>query len=252
MSVLDRYFALLTEGEGDQAARQDARDVYQRALEALRKVKPSGLELPKPGKLIASLNLGELLKEPELDDLDLAFEKSSSESVRGQMGVVGDRARIVIQVALQGKGPAAELTPEQWRQVVAKTAPSLLERAREIFFHEFTHYRDWKRMGKKTSVLGKTPKMSTHGKQAYYSSPLEFNAFLQQGLGNIEHYLAGKPPAEVEKTVGPSADEFYRRVLKVLTPGFAQNLTPAYQAKLKKRVAKAYEDIKAKMTQEKG
>lgn len=248
MNVLDGYFSIFNEGSNDAKLRQQALDVFKRSQEALRNIRPDMVNIPEAGKSIASVNLGDVLGDSDLKDLDLRFIKGETDRLRGALKVKGKKASLDIQVSIQpgpSKSGTGDITPDQWKAVMVKNAHRVLERAREVFFHEFVHYQDWKRMGKKTKVLSKTPGMKTHGAQAYYSSPLEFNAFLQQGLSNIEHYLDGKGPADIKKTIGNSADEFYRRVLKVLMPGFAKNLTPKYQAKLKKRVAQMWNDIKS-------
>lgn len=254
MSILDRYFQIFTEGANDQQFRQRAIDVGRRVQVALRNIPTAKLGVSKGPEKNVVVNVGELLDDPELGDLDIHFVKKIEPGTtttkkldrRAQFkgGTKSDpNRRIEIYVEL----PAAiinKLTPEKWKGLVALHGEKIMDRAKELFWHEFIHYMDHKRIHpedpkKRSQVF----KQKGTDPKSYFNNPLELNAFIQQGLSRVENHLTSVGSrAEAEKIIGKSADEFYKTMLKLLSPGFAKNLNDQNKNKLKKRVAQMWTD----------
>ena len=250
MNVLDKYFQIFREGSEDQKFRQRALDVFKRVLEDLRTLKTTDLDTPKAGKNIVSLKVGETLDDADLDDLHIWFVmRDDSIPVNRRAMFVGssktDYRRIEIYVDVPST-MVPRMTPEIWKRVIAKNGAKVFERVQEIFWHEFVHYMDFKRMHpvSRSKAFGKTKNLkgvADPGK--YFNDPIELNAFIQQGLGRVQNHLANAgSKEEVEKVIGKSPNDFYRLMLKVLSPGFAKNLTDRNKNKLKKRVAQMWTD----------
>jgi hypothetical protein len=253
MSVIDNYFNIFREGADDAKYRQRALDTSRKLEAALKHIKASDLEFPKPGQQIVSLNLGEFLKDPELNDLDLFFvarDESENATRRGaflnKVKSGGKRIELYVDVP----DLVMNLAPEKWKNIVVTNASKILDRSKDIFWHEFVHYMDMKRMSpasqkasfKKTAALG-----GTKNPGAYFNDPVEFNAFTQQGLTRVEDHLSKLgSKAEVQKLIGKDANEFYKLVLKVLSPGMKQNLNDKFKNKLKKRVAQMWDHTMAR------
>lgn len=274
MSILDRYFGLFSEGADDAKHRARALDVYERTLEALKHIKPSDLGIPSSREKNVSVDLGELLDEPELSDLELWFTpwtKHGEGKTGGKDGEFGHTknkyVKYVRLFVMLGKDvDANELTAraknipiEKWKDLIARNASKILQRSKQAFWHEFIHYIDYNRVHpdsrpgafQKKNQLGNLkshdPVDIEKKKAKYYNDPIEFNAFVQQGLSQIENHLRSiKSKADAQKLVGKSANEFYTLVLKVLTPSFVKYMDEKFKAKLKKRVAQMYQEIMQK------
>lgn len=249
MSILDTYFNLL-EGADDQKFRTLASNTFKGLLKAFGSVNPSDLKLPKAGKPVVSVNLGELLKKKQFKNLELwimAVEDVKGVATRGRffMSLGGKPARIELYVSAP-KNVLDVLTPESWKQVVQKKIVQILPRMQDVFTHEFIHYLDIGRMNPDTreKAVDKSIMAAQSGEDSkYYTDPLEYNAFLQQGLTKIQNYIGNtKSKAKVERVIGKTPTEFYNLVLKVIPPEMKKNMNDVYKNKLKKRVAQMWTD----------
>lgn len=249
MSILDTYFNLL-EGADDQKFRTLATSTFKGLLKALESVKESDLKMPKAGKLVVSVSVGELLKKKQFKDLELWFE--AVEDVKGKatrgrffMSLGGKPARIELYVSAP-KNVIDVLTPESWKQVVQKKIAQILPRMQEVFTHEFIHYLDVGRMNpdSREKAVDKSILAAKSGEDSkYYTDPLEYNAFVQQGLTKIQNYIGNtKNKAKVEAVIGKTPTEFYNLVLKVIPAEMKKHMNDVYKNKLKKRVAQMWTD----------
>jgi len=254
MSILDQYFQIFSEGASDQQFRQRAIDIGRRVQVALRNIPVAKLGVSKGPEKNIVVNIGELLTDPELTDLDIHFVKKVENVEAGKKNldrraqfkggtVSSPNKRIEIYVELP-PDVVSKLTPEKWKGLVASHGEKIMDRAKELFWHEFIHYMDYNRIHpqdpkRRSQVF----KKKGDDKKSYFNNPLELNAFIQQGLSRVENHLTSVGSrAEVMKVIGKSADEFYKTMLKLLSPGFAKNLTDQNKNKLKKRVAQMWTD----------
>lgn len=268
MSVLDQYFSLLTEGQDDAKFRQRAQDAFQKLLQVLPSKKDSWEQGAERGTRIdAKLRLGEVLDDKDMGDLVLTLSLE-----RGHMSHYGGFRQkpeptlefFVDPESLGMKSwQARELKADSWKKLVQEKGSEILRKIGTTFVHEFVHYMDWKRMGSRAGdVFTKTADSQRSSDKDeyernidYHNSPLEFNAFFQEGIANLEAYLKGLPPDQrmktAEKLLGKSPDEFYRRVKAAaeerssdfFKAGFVSNLMSKNQAKFKKRIAQAWNDV---------
>jgi hypothetical protein len=118
---------------------------------------------------------------------------------------------------------------------------------KEYLVHEVTHYLDYKRA--KDLKPGSTQKLvkkrgTTDG---YYNSPLEFNAFFQQGLHAILKDLRERPAGSRfrKEDAFDSFANFLKDHLFLFDRGFRDHLDATYQKKFKRRLYKLYTLIKA-------
>jgi hypothetical protein len=245
--VLDRYFKIF-EGADDSKFRSIALDIYKKTLEALKGDGRRRLTKSKAGKPITTVNLGELLKNPELDNLEMWFIAKPPVTGTKTFGrfIPGSSTRpnrIELNVYAKSDLP----TPEKFHQVLADGgAVKVLESAREVFWHEFVHFMDSERIGpEKMKDLAKSSssKAKTRDVKGYYNDPLEYNAFVQQGLTKIDHFLQGKTPEQAKSLIGKDANEFYKLVLQVIPSDMRRVMTDTYKQKLKKRVAQMWSDL---------
>jgi hypothetical protein len=115
--------------------------------------------------------------------------------------------------------------------------------ARSVFIHEYIHLLDYHRIGpavmKRLNLIG-------IGDEGYHNSPLELNAYIQQGLARVEDELkrAGSKEAALA-VMGKTPQEFHKRVLKHMNKSFLKNLTDDNKKKLAKRVYQMYKDVSA-------
>lgn len=268
MSVLDQYFSLLTEGPNDAKFRKRAQDVFQKLLQVLPSKKNDWYAGAERGTRIdAKLHLGEVLGDQELGDLNLTLSLE-----RGHMSHYGgfrQKPEPTIEFFVEPEDiglkqwQARELKPDSWKKLVQDRGAEILKGVQTTFIHEFIHYMDWKRMGDRAdAVFTKTADSQRSGDKDefernidYHNSPLEFNAFFQEGVANIENYIRNLPGDQrlkaAEKLLGKSPNEFYQRVVQAaeeragshFKPGFVTNLLTKNQAKFKKRIAQAWTDI---------
>lgn len=254
MNILDSYFGIF-EGAEDSKHRQVALDLYKKLLERFRTIKDADLKTPKPAEPYVSMNVGELLNDPEYDDLDLAFiatKETSKEAVNGKMSarVKGQNSLMSLYVGVPEVTLPRIKTPE-WKKIMKKNIHVVFSRMREIFWHEFIHYADLKRMSPKSQkgAFAKSVKASREGGGKYYSDPLEYNAFVQQGLIKIDDFLLSgvKDKAEATRLLGGSPTKFYQMVLKVIPYQMQKAMTDDYKNKLKKRVAQMWMDTMSRL-----
>jgi len=268
MSVLDSYFNIFNEGADDNKHRQHAVDVYERIFEALGgDLKGKFKQSPGTSNSV-TVNIGELIGDKDLENLNLRFvegstraqsdtEKSVGSNFRAKASFKGSVIGGKHSIQLHVPGAGFTQDPIGWKKFVEKNAKSMFKRFENGFFiHEFIHYVDFLRIHpddieKKSKAFYKSKK----GNKSYYNDPLELNAYIQQGLGRLEHHLrslTGKHPEgssgqrveklKVRALIGKSPNEFYTKVLSVLPEGFAENLTDANKNKLKKRAAQMWTD----------
>jgi hypothetical protein len=250
VSALDAYFRVFSEGAEDAKFRQRALDVQRRVLEALRDTKPNELDVPKPGKNIASVNVGEVLGDPDLMDLELWFVMRDSSIPASRRAIfIGSKTRDEKRIEIYVDVPPnvqADMTSDVWKRIISKNGVKVFERTKEYFWHEFVHYMDFKRMSptSRAKSFGKASKLGGGANPTkYFRDPVEFNAFVQQGLSRVEDHLKdARTKADAEKLIGKSVNDFYKLMLSVLTPGFAKNLDDRFKNKLKKRVAQMWTD----------
>lgn len=251
VSILDSYFKIF-EGADDQKFRKQGLEVSSKLQKALQNIKPTDLDKPKPGTNVVSVNVGELLKNDELKDLNLWFQArsdSSGQTVRG--GFLSSPSKGTSRIVLFVDVPedvVSKLTDDVWAKIISKQGATVLSRSEEIFWHEFIHYMDYKRMSPDSRKKAFQRAGALGGKNKnvskYYNNPVETNAFIQQGLSRIENHLsAAKDKGAVQKLIGTSANDFYKRVTKVLSPGVFKNMDDKNKAKLKKRVAQMWNDV---------
>lgn len=250
MSALDEYFDIFREGADDAKYRQRALDTGRKLAAALGKLKPTDLDFPKAGKTITSVDLGELLKDPELEDLQVWFVARDENENASRRGVFVNKVKSgAKRIELYYDIPhdaMAKVTPDVWKSIVLKKAPQMFDQLNEIFWHEFVHYMDMKRMGPssqraafaKVNALG-----GVSNPKKYFNDPVEYNAFVQQGLTRVEDHLSKVGSwVDAQKLIGKNPTEFYRLVLRVLSPGMKQVLDDKFKNKLKKRVAQMWND----------
>lgn len=118
--------------------------------------------------------------------------------------------------------------------------------AKEILVHEITHYLDYKRS---TVNPGSTQKLiKKRGPVAgYYNSPLEFNAFFQQGLHAILKDLRERPYGSrfrKDETLA-TFQNFLADNLYSFNHSYREHLDDTYKRKFKRRLYKLYTLIKA-------
>jgi hypothetical protein len=121
--------------------------------------------------------------------------------------------------------------------------------------HELTHYQDRSRQTTPTrgKFNQKVQAVSSKDPEAYFNSPLEFNAYFQQGMHNvISSYIIGserhyfKPSANFKALA--SFDAFKRAHLFDFDRGFRDYLTPENQRRFDKRLYKFYDLLKKKIS----
>ncbi len=246
MSILDRYF-MIFEGVDDEKYRAIAMDLYKRLLERFRTIKDSDLKTTKASEPSVTMNVGELLNDTGHGDLDMAFvgvKEWKGEGTNGKMSPIGADGKALMTLYV---GVPAEALPKlkakEWQKVMKKNVRMVFSRMREVFWHEYVHFMDLKRMAPKSrkSAYANSIKASQAGDSSYFRDPLEYNAFVQQGLMKIDEFLSGvKSAGEAKKVLGGSPSKFYQMVLKVIPYKMQQAMTDEYKNKLKKRVAQMW------------
>jgi len=252
VSIIDSYYKIFSEGANDSKFRQMAMDTYRKALDSLSRISSADLMFPKAGKPIVSVNIGELLDDNALEDLDLWFIARDSSEEKNDAGrfvvpTAKGKRRIELYVDVPEDAFKRASEPNVWRGIVVKNAAKVLKRAKEVFWHEFIHYMDFSRMGKDSqgkAFSGKTRK----DPKKYYNDPVETNAFIQQGLMRIEDHLTGMTDrSAVENLIGKSPNDFYNLVLKVISRSAIKNMNDNNKNKLKKRVARMWNDTMGRL-----
>lgn len=243
MTVLNQLMRQIVEGAEDSHHRQLARDAFKRIsseLEHSSNVKWTR----KPGPHSAlSVNVGELLKTPDYRMLTLTFANTPAKANARLRTKGTELADIFLDIKVQDKTGKlhGDIPIDRWELSVKKLASKMLQRKKDEFVHEFIHFLDWRRMGKNAprAIAG----VDSSSPASYYNSHLEQNAYIQQGLSAIEDYLDGKDAKEVKDLIGPSANEFMKRVLNVLPEEFVAHMNGDTRKRLAKRVTQAYNDI---------
>lgn len=117
--------------------------------------------------------------------------------------------------------------------------------AKQILVHEVTHYLDYKRS---TIEPGSTQKLIKKRGQAagYYNSPLEFNAFFQQGLHAVLKDFKERPMGSRFRKEDSLAtfEQFLADHLHEFDRGYRDNLDDVYRRKFKRRLYKLYDLIR--------
>lgn len=105
--------------------------------------------------------------------------------------------------------------------------------------HEIIHYFDRKRQTTptKNAVFGKVKGVPSHETERYYNSPIEFNAYFQQGMHNVMNHIEKTNPQ-----LG-SFEDFKREHLVDFNLSFRQNLNAEYQKKFDRRLYKIYKHL---------
>lgn len=239
MSVLDEYFGIFSEGANDAAYRKQAQDMLSNVQAALRT--PKGVAAMEEHGDSLTVNLGELLGNQALEELDLSFVKEDPTKRTGSFKI-----KPIPTIELNVGADAGDLK---------KQAPAILQRMRDTFVHEFVHFLDFTRMGARgPKVFGQQAAAQKGGEEAernkrYVNSPMEFNAFFQQGIGNIENYLKSLPPESrlkvATKIIGSTPNEFMKRIsdLPWFRDQFLKNLNDKNKTKFMKRIAQAHTEI---------
>lgn len=222
MSILDDYFEIFAEGANDVNFRRQAQDVFRRIEAAIKKPESAH------AKSGLTYNVGKLLADPSLNDLDLAFVEGG---IRGHAGF---------------------FTVDPSPTIIIDGSPEHFANSKESFIHEFIHFLDHKRTG--TSGKKSFSKDDPATNKEYFNDPFEYNAYFQQAMTSLEDYLSSLPPEKrsqaAQKAMGNSADEFWKKISSFNTgpfPKLIKHLTPDNLQKFKKRVAQAYTDINASL-----
>jgi len=123
---------------------------------------------------------------------------------------------------------------------------------KQEFVHEFIHYLDYKRIKEKSGVenVGSAKLLLSGGAKAYYNSPIEFNAFYQDGISSTETTLINLKNSGTK--VGQ--DKFYEIIknfnnfknfaIKNFDRGFIKYLDVNNTRKLNKRLYNVFIDLK--------
>ena len=244
MTILDQLTTLIVEGAADAHHRMLARDAFRDISKALKSGRPvRWIRQPGPHAAL-SVNVGELLGAPELENLTLTFANTPGKPNAVLRTKGSHKADIVLDVKVHDRKTGklhGDIPIERWEPSVKKLSAEMLERKKDEFIHEFIHFLDWIRIGDRApGVIRKTDRSTPGG---YYNSPLEQNAFIQQGLSAIESYLDGKDAKEIKSIIGSSSTEFLQIVMKVLPKEFTTHMNADTKRRLAKRVAQAYNDI---------
>lgn len=246
MYILEKYFRIFSERSGDEASRKNLTAIFDKLHSSLKNIKVQDLEIPKTGQdPIASVNVGELLGDEQLKDLDIWFcAKSKEEAQRTRGKFVNGKAKKRIELNVEV--PVKNIEPEKWKKILAKNADVVLDRSKEVFWHEFTHYSDLKRIGSNKAYNRSVKATKSRNFDMYYNDPLEYNAFLQQGFAKLENFLNLATKEEAHRILGDHADHFYKIVLKVLPKDMEKHLTPEFKNKIKKRAYQMWKDVTGK------
>ena len=242
MFILDKYFQIFSERAGDVEARKNLKDVFQKLHSALLKASPNEFHLPKSNLPIVSINVGALLKDDSFNDLDIWFLAKTDKEVektRGRFVTSTSKNRIEVNVEV----PVKNIEQQKWKKLVEKSAAVILERAKDVLWHELTHYIDNKRIGNKKAYNKSVRATKSRDFDVYYNDPLEYNAFLQQSFTRLEDFLSTASKEDATKLIGKSADEFYKLVLQVLPPNMEKHLTRNFKNKIKKRTYQMWKDV---------
>jgi hypothetical protein len=118
----------------------------------------------------------------------------------------------------------------------------------KFFVHEFIHYMDFKRRKKEKISVSPARKAEAGKMKDYFNTPEEFNAYYQEGLANIDFFLDNKNvPLSAKMTVYKDFNSFQKFAMREFESDFIKNLTPANMKKLKRRLAKHYEEFKKRI-----
>lgn len=106
--------------------------------------------------------------------------------------------------------------------------------------HEIIHYFDRKRQTTptKNAVFGKVKGVPSHETERYYNSPIEFNAYFQQGMHNIMNHLETTKDPQLD-----SFEDFKRAHLVDFNLSFRENLNAEYKKKFERRLYKIYKHL---------
>lgn len=249
MKFLDMYFGIFSEGADDAKHRATALDVERRLSAALQGIKESDVRVIKAAAPTAAVDIGELVDDYRID-VELHFVARKESKGSGKRGSFTG-SRIILYVDVPSEA-FEKITPEIWKKIVVKNASSVLERSREIFWHEFIHYLDSERIdpSSRQDVISKAADAGSGTKKdpvKYFNNPIEFNAFLQAGLTRVEDHLTKVGSwDEAQKLMGGSADEFYKIVMKVIPPQMRKFMNDKYRNKAKKRIAQMWVTVKSR------
>lgn len=251
-SVLDRYFNIF-EGARDEAYRTMALDAFKATLDGLRDIPEIDMDSPKGNSPVTSVNIGDTSGNDSYSELEMHFiakeedaGKKSQTYGRFIQGS-GNKPSVIEMNVYVPSDVLKKLDAKSWKKVVKKNATVIMSRMKEAFLHEFIHYLDLQKIDPKSrpAVFGKASLAAKSNElNKYYTHPLEYNAFVQQGLAKIQDHLAGeRDPEKIKKVIGSTPTEFYKLVLKVIPHGMKTAMDEKYKAKLKKRVAQMWNDL---------
>lgn len=142
---------------------------------------------------------------------------------RGKTTIQADTSSFVVKVFLSGWTPTPLTVP------TTEQVRIWLEQDREVLVHEFVHLFDFKRIGN-TEIIKRLCKTRDSSSESYFNNPLEFHAFLVQG---------------VWKTGAVDDSEFktwYKTATKNMDKEFLMFLTPTSRKKLVKRLYQTWQN----------
>lgn len=244
MSALDRYFSIF-EGAKDAENRQWARDVFESVLHALKEPRTQrSFQRIEEGydsgclftydSVVQKKNRIAGAEKLVFAFIPLDIEKHGNETANLSRLREGFFLVSLI-VKWNGNGDFAELA--------RKHAVHLFETRKTHVIHELTHVKDLTRIKNPDSAYTQTIKATNTSEKDYYNSPLEFNAYVQQGFSDLEDHLASMSLAQAQKIVGGSANDMYREFMKVIGRNFNRNIVDKNRNKLKKRVYQFWNDV---------
>lgn len=121
-----------------------------------------------------------------------------------------------------------------------------MKTAKTTFIHEYIHYLDWVRMGRKMNVFQQSGRSSV-GPVEYYNNSIEYNAYYQETLQKIDERLREDP--EMSRFFLQSFDSFFSFFVGRANTHYLDNLNNKNRRKLMKRLYDYFVTHKDEYTQ---
>jgi hypothetical protein len=253
----------LDEGAKDEYYRTIAYKCVDVLIKAFKnKIKPAYVGRDDKYRVTAAYKGWEMGAPRELEEY---FEKFMffmvADTMDGEHGAIYDFANTDtvtdIITLITNSSSADTYDEEEWRFLCLLDGHSSVKEARITLVHEFIHLLDAHR-AQDPKYWSKAPydanKMRAGDKaeiQKYYNTPVEYNAYVQQELENLDSILRSRASSmdDVKRLIGVTdANSFVTKFLTAIKSEFRKNMTTDTRKKVAKRANQYWQDLERRFS----
>lgn len=254
----------LNEGEKDEYYRKLAARCADTLIKYLRPGKKPVYTGLDDNRLVTACYLGRKMDAPpELREYfeDLLFFITASPT-SGKNGAVYEKvdtetASDIITLYVN-KESAGSFDEQEWEYMCYSNAYEWVRSARLGMIHEFTHEIDahrakdpkyWDRAPYDTARVRAGDKGEI---KKYFNSNVEYNAYVQQELANLDSELSSRNPKsmdDIKRLIGVSdAKSFVTKFMKMVYSPFRKNMTMDTRKRVAKRANQYWQDLERRFS----